>query len=240
MPTFTVNLQDEVAIVTGGGDDVGRAVALALAASGAAVTVNDLNPDRAEAVATQIKDAGGRALAFSGDISNRYQVSAMIEATRDALGEVSVLVNTAGSFKADTFDKIDEWDWRKQIDVMLTGALFTNQLISRVMTDRGGGVIVNLASNITTAESGIGYVSAKTGLLGLTRQAARELAPQNIRVNAVCAGNLDHYSSPPVTANMLDRPGTVEEIADVVLFLCSDAARFITGQTITADGGGLS
>ena len=231
---FSVDLSAHAALVTGAGADVGRATALALAASGAAVAVNDINPDKVEAIADEILRAGARALAIHADVANRFQVGSMIEAARDAFGRIDILVNAAGVFKAGPMAKLDEWDWRRILDVNLTGAFFCSQLLGRVMADEGGGVIVNVASTAgvsATLPEGVSYAASKAGLVGLTRQSARELAPQGIRVNAVCIGSLEENS------NTLQRQGTPEEIASVVLFLCSDAARFITGQAFNVDGG---
>ena len=245
MPTFNVDLNGQAAIVTGAGAGVGRAIALALAGSGAAVAVNDLNPDRADTVAETINNAGGRAIAFRGDVGNRFQAAALIETAREAFGRIHLLVNAAGIFKSEPLKRIDEWDWRRQIEVNITGAFFCTQLLGRVMADEGGGVIVNIAStagNPHTIEQGIGYVAGKSGIVGLTKQAARELAADGIRVNAVCPGFVaedDMPALPETPANALQRAGTPEEIADVVLFLCSDAARFITGQALHVDGGGF-
>lgn len=240
MSQFNVSLNNKTAIVTGAGAGIGRAVALALGRAGAAVGVNDINPDRAASVAEAIHEAGGQAVDFQGDISNRFQAAALIERTRDAFGSVHILVNAAGVYHNREFSRVDEWDWRRQIDVNLTGAFFCTQLISRVMTEElGGGVIVNIAAANwnDTLESGVGYVASKAGMVGLTRQSARELAP--VRVNAVCPGHIDGDDMPVAPDNMLKRLGTPEDVADVVLFLCSDAARFITGQTLHVDGGGL-
>ncbi|MBK8023386.1 MAG: SDR family oxidoreductase [Chloroflexi bacterium] len=239
---FAVDLTGHAALVTGAGDGVGKAVALALAASGAAVVVNDLNPDRADTVAEQIAAGGGRAIPWQADVANRFQVGSMIEAARDAFGRITILVNAAGVWKRGPMNDLDEWDWRRILDVNLTGAFFCTQLLSRVMADEGGGVIVNIGSiaghGATLADS-IGYVSTKSGLIGLTQQSARELAPRGIRVNAVCPGNLDEDSVESSGAPALGRPGLAEEAASVVLFLCSDAAHFMTGQALNVDGGAV-
>jgi NAD(P)-dependent dehydrogenase (short-subunit alcohol dehydrogenase family) len=238
---FSVNLSGQNALVTGAGADTGRAIALALAAAGAAVTVNDLNPDRADSVAAEITAAGGGAVSWQADVSNRFQVGSLVEGARDAFGRIHILVNAAGAMKLGSAAKLDEWDWRRLLDVNLTGAFFCTQLVSRVMADEGGGVIVNVAASAghpNPLSEGVGYVASKTGMIGMTKQCAREFAPQGIRVNAVCPGNILEYEDASIIpSNAQARWGTPEEVASVVLFLCSDAARFITGQAINVDGG---
>ncbi len=242
MPTFNVDLSEQNALVTGAGAGIGRAVANLLAKSGASVAVSDLNLERAEDVADDIKTEGGTAVALQGDISNRFQVANMIEQARDTFGQIHILVNCAGIFKAEPMLKIDEWDWRRQIEVNTVGTFFVMQLVGRVMADEGGGVIINLAStagNPSPIEEGMGYVAGKTSIIGMTRQASRELANSNIRVNAICAGNINEPDMPTIAPEqtLVNRVGTPEDIANAILFLCSDGASFITGQTITVDGG---
>lgn len=239
MPAFQVDLTGRAAIVTGAG--IGDSIARALATAGAAVAINDISPDRSQRVAQEIKRQSGRALDWQADVSNRFQAAAMIEAARDAFGRIDILVNAAGARKTGSMLKLDEWDWRRLLDVNLTGAFFCSQLMGRVMADEGGGVIVNIASTAghpNPLPEGIGYVASQAGLIGLTRQCARELGPFGIRVNAVCPANLAADSnSQAAPANVLGRLGAQDEVASVVLFLCSDAASFITGQAINVDGG---
>lgn len=241
MTTFNVNLKGKNAIVTGAGADVGRASALLLAACGAAVLVNDINPDRAERVTQEIMAAGGQATAWPADISNRFQVGSLIEAARDTYGKIDLLINAAGVFKTGPLPTFDEWDWRRVLEVNLNGAFFVSQLAGRVMAEEGGGVIVNIASTAghpNPIPEGVSYVTSKAALIGMTKQCAREFAPLGIRVNAVCPGNIALDGTPVgVPANAQARYGTPDDIAQVVLFLCSDAASFINGQAINVDGG---
>ncbi len=245
MPKFSLDLSGKTALVTGSGAGSGRAIAIALAESGAAVALNDLNIERAEAVAAEAQARGARSLPLQGDVSNRFQTANMIEQTRDAFGKIHILVNAAGAFKAEPLLAIDEWDWRRQIEVNITGNFFCTQLVGRVMADEGGGRIVNLAAAVGiggSLPSGIAYVASKSSVLGMTRQAARELAPYNILVNAIAAGNIAEDDMPPVPSQrvLLNRGGMPSDIAGAALFLCSDAAAFMTGQVLVVDGGGTA
>lgn len=242
MANFSVDLSGQTAVITGAGAGIGKAAALALSAAGAAVLVNDINPDRADSLADELNAAGGLALAWQADVANRFQAAGMVEKARESFGRVHILVNAAGTFKHDPMLKLDEWDWRRLIDVNLTGTFFMCQLLGRVMGEEGGGVIVNIASTVGytgTLPEGIGYASSKAGVIGLTRQAALEYAPQKIRVNAVCPGSIleDDMPAPDVARIPLASAGTPQDVASAVLFLCSDAASFITGQTLIVDGG---
>jgi 3-oxoacyl-[acyl-carrier protein] reductase len=240
---FTVDLNGKAAIVTGAGAGVGRAIALALGRAGAAVVVNDLNPDRVQRVKQELISQGGKALGVQGDVCNRFQAATVIEKAREEFSAIHILVNAAGVYKSGDMIGVDEWDWRRQIDVNLTGAFFCSQLLSRVMIDEHiPGVIVNIAAATwnATLPTGVGYIASKAGMVGMTHQIARELAPSGIRVNAVCPGNIEGDDVHVDVQNMLGIGGIPDEVANTVLFLCSDAARFIVGQAIYVDGGRLT
>lgn len=243
MANFSVDLSGRNAIITGGGSGIGRAIALALAQAGAAVFINDVNPDSIDDVTDEITQAGGKADHYHGDISNRFQASALIEHARAALGaKIDIFINAAGVYRSDTLDRLDEWDWRRMIDVNLSSAFFCTQLIGRVMADGGGGCIVNLTSVHALEKNlsvGVAYAASKAALIGLTRQTALELGAVGVRVNAVSVGAVAEMDMPALDESVLPlrRVGHPQDVAHAVLFLCSDAAAFITGQVLTVDGG---
>ena len=223
MSNLQADLSGRAALVTGAGAGSGRAIALALAANGASLAVNDLNIERADAVAEAIRAEGGCAVPLGADISNRFQTANMIERARDAFGGLDILVNAAGIFHPEPMLTVDEWNWRRQIEVNITGVFFCIQLVGRVMADEGGGSIINLSAVEACRASlpqGIGYIASKAAIIGMTRQAARELAPHHIRVNCIAAGSTE---------------GAESTVAGAALYLCSDAAKSISGQVIAVD-----
>ena len=234
MSNFTVDLSGRVALVTGAGSGHGRVIAMALAAAGASVAVSDINIERAEAIADEIALAGGAALALHADVSNRFQAASIIERTRDAYARVDILVNGAEVYHPEALLGIDEWHWRRQLEVNSSGAFFCLQLAARVMADEGGGAIINLALEPEHAKPPahlpIGYLAGKASLLAMTRQAARELADRDIRVNAIASKRIVEASG--IKAERLQN---AEDIGSLALFLCSDAARALNGQVLVAN-----
>ena len=245
-----MSLKGKVALVTGAQQGIGRATALALARAGADVGVNYLDdPDGASATAREITAMGRRATLVQGDVSMPAQVETITNTVAHELGGIDVLVNNAGVFPRVPFLEMKEGDWDYVIDINLKGSFFCAQAVARLMVAQGrAGAIVNLASTaVRGAVLGVHYSASKSGVVGMTRAMALELAPHGIRVNAIAPGLTDtaqprygHSEEALVTmgrAVPLGRMAQPAEIADVIVFLASDDARYVTGQTLFANGG---
>jgi len=242
---------DKVVLVTGAGRGIGRAIAEAFAQQGAAVAVNDITPINLDETVRLITAEGWRCKDYVYDIAKKMPVQAMIEKVIDDWGRIDILVNNAGVEPKASLLEMDEWDWRRTMDVNLNGPFFAIQSVGRVMSEQGGGAIVNIAS-IAGRAHGLkdrsAYVASKLGLIGLTREAARELAARNIRVNAVCPGVIETEMTAELRSNEVmmkkwledipqGRLGLPQDVVNLVLFLCSEAAAYLTGQAINVDGG---
>src|SRR5512139_3065273 len=182
---------DKVVLVTGAGRGIGKAIAIAFARAGACVAVNDINPDSCAKAADEIIALGGPAAACQADVANKLAVQAMLIDIEDRWERIDILINNAGVEPHQPIVQLDEWDWNRTLDVNLKGAFLCSQSAGRMMQKQGGGVIVNIAS-IAGRAAGLrdrsAYVASKAGLIGFTKECAREFAAYNVRVNAVCPG----------------------------------------------------
>lgn len=239
----------KVAIVTGGGQGMGRAVAQHFAQAGASVVVNDKNADAAQSVADALGDG---ALAAPGDVTVKADVDEVVKAAAEAFGSVDILVNNAGILFSTTLADMEEDEWDLVIDVNMKGTYLFSRAALPHMKRAGWGRIVNFASTAGKAVSTLGgphYTAAKAGILGLTRATAKEFAPFGITVNAVCPGLVNtEMVRENVTPERLDaylgsfpisRICEPWEVAELVAFLASDRAAYITGASLDINGGDL-
>lgn len=244
-----MRLKDRVALVTGGGRGIGRAIALGFAKEGADVAVNDLDPKSAGGVCEEIQSLGRKSMGIQADVSDSHQVDAMVEEILDKFGRIDVLVNNAGIFPlrlvTDTSDEI----WNRTIGVILNGAFHcTRAVLSRSMISHRSGRIVNIASltPITADPMVSAYAAAKGGVIGFTRAVAREVGYAGINVNAIVPGYIDTDMTKGVFRGKLreglegkialGRIGLPEDIVGAAVFLACDDSIYLTGQVIIVDG----
>ena len=249
-------LDDKIAIVTGGARGIGRAICEAYTRAGARVCVADLLEEEAKATAQSLGEQG---MGVGMDVTNLDSISKGVAEVQVNWGGVDILVNNAGVFDMASIDKITVEDYRRQYDVNVGGTIFTSQAVAPIIKQRGGGSIINFSSqagrrgepNVTI------YCSTKAAVISITQSMALELAPDNIRVNAVAPGVINtpmwdvvdaqfaEYENKPLgqkkkevgQAVPLGRMGDPRDVADPCVFLASDEARYITAQTVNVDGG---
>lgn len=255
-------LSDQVAIVTGGGGGIGRAIALACASVGARIVIADIAPERCEETAERVREKGSEALPVPTDVSDTDQVRAMVEQARQHFGRIDILVNNAGGVNPCPFLDQSERSWRKHIDLNLVSMLAATSAAVPVMIEGGrGGAIINVASiEASRAAPNVAvYAACKAGMLNLTRSLALEFGDHDIRVNAIAP---DYTITPGVRGNItgpvdpdtwmhpsraqeeatarripLGRPGVDTECGDVAVFLASKMSAYVTGTVIPVDGG---
>lgn len=247
-----MNLQNKVALVTGGGSGIGRATAQAFAREGARVVIADLNAEGGEETARIIASLGGEACFVRTDVTKAAEVEALIRAAVDAYGRLDCAFNNAGiggSLTRTANRSEEEWDLTMLVNLKGVWLCMKYELLQ--MEQQGGGAIVNTASaaGLIGFQNASAYSASKHGVIGLTRSAALEYARRNIRVNAVCPGftqtaMMDEWDTHrPGTAegvaqfNPMKRLGTPDEIAAAVLWLCDEASSFVTGHALSVDGG---
>lgn len=240
-------LEDRVAIITGSGRGLGAATAIKLANLGCHVVVNDLNAENSKSVASEIEKLGRKTLVSNHDVSDYQSANTMVTEAKSKFGRIDILVNNAGITRDSMLHKLTEDKWDEVIRVNLKGPFNMGQACAKVMIEQKSGKIVNIASIAYLGNVGqTNYSASKAGVVGLTSTWAIELAKHNINVNAIAPGFIDSVLTQQVPAELrekftqrvpLKRMGKPEEVANLIAFLVSDDAAYITGECIHIDGG---
>ena len=252
-----LGLRGKVALITGGSEGIGRATAKAFAAEGTRVVICARREAPLRQVEAEIRAAGGECLALPADVRRAEEISRFVTTARDRFGRVDVLVNNAGTSAARSFEKVTDEEWVEDLDLKLLAAVRTARLVVPLMRQQGGGAIVNI-TNIGGKQPGAASVPtsvSRAGGIALTKALSKELAADQIRVNTVCiglikSGQIERRARTIAPDQPLEetyarmgknvplgRVGEAEEAADLILFLCSERGRYITGDAINIDGG---
>jgi len=243
-----MRLKDRKAIVTGAGQGIGRSIALKMAQEGADVVIAEKNPDTGDQTKKEVEALGRRALFFPVDVADQRQVKGMVEEVLKIWGKIDILVNNAGFDRGGTLLKVKEEDWDAVLGVHLKGTLNCIQAVASHMIGNRYGKIVNISSiyGRSGGIAAISYSSAKAGIIGLTKSVAQELGRYQVNVNVILPGLIltptiakmaEKYKNMIIDRTPLGRIGQPEEVANVVAFLVSDEASFMTGATVEVSGG---
>jgi len=243
-----MRLKGKKAIVTGAGQGIGRSIALKMAQEGADVVIAEMNPDTGNQTKKEVEALGRKALSFPVDVADQKQVRGMVEEVLKTWGKMDILVNNAGFDRGATLLKVKEEDWDAVLGVHLKGTFNCIQAVAPHMVEKGYGKIVNISSiyGRSGGIAAISYSSAKAGIIGLTKSVARELGRYQVNVNVILPGLIltptiakmaEKYKNMIIDRTPLGRIGQPEEVANVVAFLVSDEASFMTGAAVEVSGG---
>jgi 3-oxoacyl-[acyl-carrier protein] reductase len=244
-------LENRTAIVTGAGQGIGRALAIGFAREGAKVVIADINEENAIAVKDEIQAAGGTALAMRTDVSHEDSVQSMLENSLREFKKVDILVNNAGIYPVSSVEEMREEEWDRVIGTNLVGTFLCSRAVAGKFLEQGSGRVISITSGraFQGAKNAAHYAASKAGIIGFSKSLALELAPRRITVNVICPGITDtaqprgHQSEEEIYAQAqkipLGRIGQPEDLVGTAVFLASDAAAFITGQTLIVNGGSI-
>ena len=245
-----MRLKDKVALVTGGGRGIGRAIVLSLAKEGADIVACDINLENLKEVAAEVEKLGRRVLILKTDVSKMGEVEEMVKKALDKFTKIDILVNNAGITRDNLILRMSEQEWDQVLDINLKGTFNCLKMVTRPMMKARSGRIINIASvvGIMGNPGQANYAASKAGIIGLTKSAAKELASRGINVNAVAPGFIEttmtealgDEAKEKLTSQIpLKRLGEVADVANLVVFLASADASYITGEVIKVDGGML-
>ncbi|MDP8268511.1 MAG: 3-oxoacyl-[acyl-carrier-protein] reductase [Candidatus Tenebribacter davisii] len=241
-------LEEKVAIITGAARGIGFTIADVLAENGATSVIIDLDQEAVDLAVQQIDDKGNKAIGLAADVTNTEGIASVFKEINEKLGKIDILINNAGITKDGLLMKMKESDWDAVINVNLKGTFICTQKVCRYMMKKRSGAILNIASVIGLMGNAgqANYAASKGGIIALTKSSAKEFASRNIRVNAIAPGFIQTEMTDKLPQEIIDnyaaaiplaRMGTAKDVADLCLFLVSEEAGYITGQTIQVDGG---